>query len=305
MNLLPALREANPGREIWYFTDPSLAGEDALGTFIRQAGADQVMHSNVFDQWSKNAYMAKDLIGYPLAEGYPDKPMRSHLLRYFADEMGLEHVGTKPYGLETIDSGIYTFTIPAEGMHGLPALTLPLPPQAKPSLSLVTPTYITVQRSAGWSKYKEWSGWNEAVDRMRWGDVRFVEIDKKVGFTLAESIAIFANARMHIGIDSFCNHLTNYYWQDEHGNGRRVPGVILWGSTQSSAAGYPHNKNISLGLSCQPCFIENPSISRMDRGPCTNPPRANYSDDTPWACMEGITVERVVEAIRAKWEECE
>jgi ADP-heptose:LPS heptosyltransferase len=166
--------------------------------------------------------------------------------------------------------------------------------------------YITVQPNAGWSKYKQWDADRWKQVRRAMAGVRFMTIDASAGRTLAQSIALFANARMHIGIDSFCNHLTNYFWTDEHGNGRRVPGVILWGSTQASAAGYPHNTNISLGLPCQPCFRENPDISRMSRGPCINPPRSSYNGedgDTPWACMDGISVDMVVDAVRKMWEE--
>ena len=125
-------------------------------------------------------------------------------------------------------------------------------------------------------------------------------LSEAAGWTLQGAISVLANAQMHIGIDSWANHATNYFWTDDAG-GRRVPGVILWGSTQASAAGYPTNTNISLGLPCQPCFRENPAISRMPRGPCVNPPRATYEDDTPWACTRDISVEQVVEAVREMW----
>jgi ADP-heptose:LPS heptosyltransferase len=143
-----------------------------------------------------------------------------------------------------------------------------------------------------------------------------IQIDAGQGWPLTQSIAMFANATMHIGIDSFCNHLTNYYWTDEHG-GRRVPGVVLWGSTQASAAGYPGNVNISKGLPCQPCFRENPAISRMPRDPCVHvvnkliddgqeyrvdlAPAKSYDDPRPHYCMDAITVDEVVEAVRETW----
>lgn len=288
LNLLPALKEANPGREIWYFTDPRLAADDALGWLIRAAGADQVMSANTFEAWARNSEKAIDLVGYPLAEGYPDKPMRRHLLEYFAKEMIPDFLRFSggPYGA------------PAQ----LPALTVrrPLRP-----LDTADWPYATIQMNAGWSKYKQWdeAKWKQLYKMLPLsGNGGFRMVDVSMGYTLQQSIALFANARMHIGIDSFCNHLTNYFWQDEQG-GKRVPAVILWGSTQASAAGYPTNSNISLGLPCQPCFRENPSISRMPRGPCVNPPRASYDDDTPWACTRDISVEQVVEAVRAMWEQ--
>ena len=200
--------------------------------------------------------------------------MRQHLLHFFAEEMRLPHT------------------------QALPALTLPRPELTHIVCASNEP-YATIQTRAGWSKYKQWD--EERWQRVQKGlSIPLMPIDERWKRTLSESIALLANASMHIGIDSFCNHLTNYYWTDQHG-GRRVPGVILWGSTQASAAGYPHNTNISLGLPCQPCFRENPAISRSPRGPCVNPLRASYEDDTPWACMDGISVERVVEAVREMW----
>ena len=120
---------------------------------------------------------------------------------------------------------------------------------------------------------------------------------------------------MHLGIDSFTNHLTNYFWTDEKG-GRKVPGVILWGSTQYTASGYDHNINISKGLDCQPCFRENPAISRMPRDVCVNPPgivtmgmpgmgfvnAERFYGDGLHECMARITVDEVVAAALELWE---
>jgi glycosyltransferase involved in cell wall biosynthesis len=292
LNLLPAFREANPDTDVHYFCSAGLMAPDALGSIILAAGADAVMDCASLPQWRKRYDKTIDLVGYPIAEGYPEKPMRAHLIDYFARELDL-HIG----------EGVQTW--------GPPSLTLRRP--ARPDCVKYKGDYLTLQVKAGWSKYKQW-----AVDDMR-DDVPWLHalgeafpeldedaipvmfIDQEMERTLATSIAIFANARMHIGIDSFCNHLTNYYWTDEHG-GRRVPGVILWGSTQASAAGYVDNINISKGLACQPCFRENPAISRMPRGPCINPPRATYEDETPHACMQDISVDEVVEAVRTMWK---
>ncbi len=279
LNLIPAFKAANPDADVHYFCDAKLGAPDALGSIMIQAGVDAVMDCANLPQWRGQYERVIDLVGYPIAEGYPEKPMRRHLLQYFAEELGLDS-------------------------FGLPALTLRRPSW---DAEFQDRAYVTVQKHAGWSKYKQWGGdkW-EQFSASIFGSITpyadVIYIDEKYKRTLAESIAIFANARMHIGIDSFCNHLTNYYWTDERGNGRRVPGVILWGSTQASAAGYPDNTNISLGLACQPCFRENPAISRMPRGPCINPPRASYEDDAPHACMGSISVDRVVEAVRAMWE---
>jgi hypothetical protein len=254
LNLIPALREANPWMAIHYYCDAKLAEPDALGDIMRQAGVDAVFDCAMFD--ADEYERAINLVGYPLHEGYPDKPMSTHLIHYFAHEMGLR-------------------------LDALPSLTL-----RRPQLNTELKPYITVQPKAGWSKYKQWP-------LERWVEV----------YEALPDITFFVVARMHIGVDSFCNHLTNYIWTDEDGkNGRRVPGLILWGSTQASAAGYPTNTNISLGLRCQPCFRENPAVSRMPRGPCVNPPRPTYDDDTPWACMDRIDVQTVVNAVKSMWE---
>ena len=83
-----------------------------------------------------------------------------------------------------------------------------------------------------------------------------------LGTPLSTAVALVANATLHLGIDSFANHLTHYRWRGDDGALSRTRGVIVWGSTQASAAGYPHNVNISLGLPCQPCFREDPKLSR-------------------------------------------
>lgn len=272
LNLIPALREANPGLAVHYFCDPRIGAPDALGRVMLAAGVDLVLDSAGFGQWQSMYARAVSLVGYPLADGYPEKPMRRHLLQYFGAELGLE-------------------------VGDLPALTLPRPP--RPAIAPAG-DYATLQITAGWSRYKQWP-------RERWDEVTaalpfpVIELTEAATPKLADAIALVANARMHLGIDSFANHLTNFFWTDQHG-GRRVPGVILWGSTQASAAGYPHNVNLSLGLACQPCFRESPQISRQPRGPCVNPPRASYEDETPRACMDGVSVDRVLEAATEMWE---
>jgi glycosyltransferase involved in cell wall biosynthesis len=301
LNLLPAFKEANPDTDVHYFCSAGLASMDALGGIILAAGADAVMDCAGLPQWRKRYDKTIDLIGYPLAEGYPEKPMRQHLLHYFGEEMGL------PIG--SILHNIYQGLGPDFVDATLPSLTLRRPKQPTD----MGGRYITMQTRAGWSRYKQWNEqrWNDVQGALGL-DVPFVWIDETSGWKLSESIAMVANATMHIGIDSFCNHLTNYYWTDENG-GRRVPGVILWGSTQASAAGYPGNTNISKGLPCQPCFRENPAISRQPRGPCVNVVRESldgyndfctaksYDDPRPHACMDAITVDEVVEAVRTMW----
>lgn len=304
LNLVPAFKEAHPDVDLHYYCSGHLAKPEQLGAIIAAAGCDLVgdcAHLN-----RKQYDRVIDLVGYPLAEGYPEKPMRMHLLDYFAYELGLRDRDLVAFDL------LYDPKKETPSQF-LPSLTLRRP--RRPEISEFTDgdDYATIQMTAGWSKYKQW-------DHQRWIDVRdqlgfpTIPIAEVEGRTLSQSIAVFANARMHIGIDSFCNHLTNYTWEHQ-GGGRRVPGVILWGSTQASAAGYPDNINISKGLSCQPCFRENPAISRSPRGPCISvvatPPlygtspllvaAESYDDPRPHACMDEITVEEVVEAVREMW----
>jgi hypothetical protein len=162
-----------------------------------------------------------NLVGYPLHEGYPEKPMRRHLLDYFADELGLDDLGTRP------------------------PLRLPLPCK----LSGTPSAYATLQVKTGWSVYKEWpfSRWAEVVKTCP--EIPIYQIGRVdeplvegayhdfMGTGLASTIALFANATLHLGLDSYANHLTHYLWEGEHQAVRRVPAVILWGSTQVRASG--------------------------------------------------------------------
>jgi hypothetical protein len=237
------------------------------------AGVNRILDSAQFDAWRPHCAQAINLIGYPLDEGYPEQPMRQHLIEYFAAEMGL--------------SGA---SLPALMLLKRPDRPADAPNQA----------YATLQTRAGWSKYKEWpqERWQQVQAAL---DFPLVLIDESQGRSLAHAIALVAHAQLHIGIDSFANHLTHYRWLDDNGKQRRVPGVILFGSTQASASGYPDNTNLTTTLPCQPCFRENPAFSQQSRGPCINPPRSSYEDNTPPACMDRITIDEVIAAIRAAW----
>jgi ADP-heptose:LPS heptosyltransferase len=177
----------------------------------------------------------------------------------------------------------------------LPKLTLKLEP-------ILNEDYITLHPTTGWSKYKEWPAdrWEALIEKIQANSevpVRFIQIGiptdyKLVGCdhsfmdsTLLKSMALIANAKLHMGGDSFSNHTT-------HLTG--TPGVILWGSTQASASGYPENINISMGTHCQPCFKENPTVSSMSQGPCTNLIGGVH------ACMAEITVDFVLSTIKTQ-----
>jgi ADP-heptose:LPS heptosyltransferase/SAM-dependent methyltransferase len=283
LNLVPLLKRAHAGLAIHYACDPALGR--ALAELMQAAGVDVIEDCTDFAARAGAYQRSFNLVGYPLSEGYPERPMRRHLLEYFAAEMQLT---------------------PGEW----PALRLPRPPRP----AGLPQRYATLQAKSGWSVYKNWplERWTAVLRTCT--DIPVLQIgtadEQRVagarhdymGTPLSTAIALVANATLHLGIDSFANHLTNYLWTDEaDAPGRRVPGVILWGSTQASAAGYPHNTNVSLGLYCQPCFREDPAVSKTPRGPCINPPGQIYTKPQH-ACMHGLAVERIVQEVRRAWE---
>lgn len=268
LNLVPTILSENPDCEVWYFCDESIGRDDALGGVMYMAGVHKVLPASALERWAPRMHRIVNLVGYPLHEGYPERPMQKHLIEYFADELGVSAAAAK--------------------------LTLPRPP--RPSFA-PTGAYATLQMQAGWSHYKEWprARWLEVLAQLNFP---VVVIDPADGHPLRDIIALVANATMHIGVDSFANHLTHYLWHDHTGT-HAVTGVILWGSTQPTAAGYARNTNLVAGLPCQPCFRENPAISRMPRAACTVGSRC-YGDGLH-QCMQNISVDEVVSAIHAMW----
>ncbi len=226
-----------------------------------------------------------NLIGYPIQEGYPQKPMQNHLLYYFAKEMGCQ----------------FTF----DGFE------LDLPPLPQKIKNKNTPKYITIQTKTGWSVYKEWWGWKELVILLKENhpeieiyqiggpnDHQIPNIDGSFcGDSFEDNTSAQAWADLHLGLDSVFNHTTNIQWR----NKGRTPAVILFGSTQATASGYPHNKNISLNLPCQPCFREDPKLSKMSLGPCVNPIGQTY-ENPKHACMSKITVDMVYKEFKNIYE---
>jgi len=231
----------------------------------------------------KQEYFDKtiNLIGYPLGEGYPYKKMNRHLLEYFANEM--------------------------ETNFSFDQFALDLPIFPKKIKNRNTPRYVTFQNKTGWSVYKEWWGWQELINiiKEKNPNVEIYQIggpnDPQIentdgsfcGDSFEDNLAAQAWANTHIGLDSVFNHTTNINWL----NKGKTKSVILFGSTQADASGYPHNDNISLGLSCQPCFKEDPKMSRVPLGLCDNPPNQTY-ENPQHACMKGITPEMVFDKIK-------
>lgn len=281
LNLMPLLRQKYPKHEIHYFCHPGIGSN--LSELMAQAGVKQWHDNNTLSEKASEFEQIINLVGYPLADGYPDVPMKKHLLEYFGAEMGLE-------------------VNPQE----LPRLSLDRWPMPLPNMPR---KYATIHIQAGWSHYKNWAfgRWEQVLANC--ADIPVFQIGsatdyklkgadhRLMGSPLKSSIALISNATMHMGVDSFTNHLSNIKWR---GKGQ-TPSVILWGSTQWQAAGYQHNHNISLGLDCQPCFRENPKISGAPRGVCINPPGQEDYDHPRHACMAGISVEQVTEAVRSLW----
>jgi ADP-heptose:LPS heptosyltransferase len=260
LNIVPLLKN---NYEIHYYKSPDIH----LERMILESGISKVF--DVKDLTLAPYHKVINFVGYPISNGYPEKPMTMHLLEYFANE-----------------AGIFGKPIPPLSLN-------------RPNVNLSN--YITIHPCAAWSKYKNWpiERWEQVI--RAFPNERFVQIggpnDPRISgpnivfasTSLWNSICLIANSKLHCGVDSFSNHVTYYLW-----NGRQVPAVILWGSTQASASGYSHNTNISMGLKCQPCFRENPEISSMPLNPCPN------LGDGIHECMNSITIERVISAISEK-----
>jgi ADP-heptose:LPS heptosyltransferase/SAM-dependent methyltransferase len=283
--LVPLLKQKYPEHEIEYFCHPSIGTQ--LGRLMIAAGVNRGVDCAKLEERKDQFDHVFNLIGYPLHQGYPFKPMTKHLIEYFADEVGLDK-----------------YSPAVDFVLELPHLTAALPPR----LPDMPERYATIHPIAGWSVYKNWplDRWQQVIDARP--DIKFYQIggDKDqpllnvntrfMGKPLDESMVLMTRADLHVGIDSWTNHLTNVEWK---GRGF-TPAVILWGSTQWDAAGYPRNDNLSRGLPCQPCFREDPKISRMPIGPCITPPGQVY-EKPMHACMHEITVENVLQHIEARW----
>jgi ADP-heptose:LPS heptosyltransferase/glycosyltransferase involved in cell wall biosynthesis len=277
LNLIGPLKAANPGCQVDYFCDKGIG--DMLRPLMLAAGVDEVLNCGVLPQGRDEYDRVVDLIGY-LQPGYPEKPLERHVLEQFAIELGLPKLA------------------------GVGALSLPRP--KRPAFATFIGPYVTLQMRAAWSPYKNWplERWRQVVRALP--DIQFCQIGSRdeiylgepntflCGGDMSDAIAAIANAELHLGVDSFAQHVAHIRWVEE-GVGRRVPSVILFGSTQVSGTGYPDNVNLAAGLECQPCFREDPRLSRMPRDPCPFMQRGLHQ------CMDEITVDDVVAAIRKVW----
>ena len=273
MMALNFVQELKSKKEVTFFCSSAI--HSMLNNFISD---NKLVSFQPLEQYKKENFdKTINLIGYPLNEGYPYKKMNRHLLEYFASEM--------------------------ETNFSFDQFTLTLPKFPKKIKNRNTPRYMTFQNKTGWSVYKEWWGWQELINLIKEkkpnieiyqiGGSNDPKIENFCGDSFEDNLAAQAWANIHIGLDSVFNHTTNINWL----NKGRTKGIILFGSTQADASGYPHNENISLGLSCQPCFKEDPKISRVPLGLCDNPPNQTY-ENPQHACMKGITPEMVFDKIK-------
>ena len=274
LSLIPSFKKENPNTKVIFRTHPTTKRH--LEFLMNMVGVDEIVTERV--ACDKEI----DLIGYPLKEGYPHRKMKRHLLAYFAEEMGIKN----------------TEDLVFEGIELPPNLT------------------VTIHTQAGWSPYKNWptERWVELVRRIKeeFPECYVIQIggpddtriegtlslkDLKLECTVKNSLSVLLGADLHIGVDSWTNHATNFVADFM----AKTPAIILWGSTQWQAAGYPHNTNISMNLPCQPCFKEDPKISRQPLGICQNPIGQTY-DDPKHQCMNLITVDMVMEEVRKRLE---
>ena len=272
-NVLPLLKQKFFGYDIDLFT---AINRDMLGFIYDQVGINQIFSKDVGYnlEFRKNYDHFFIPMGYPLKEGYPDKPMRKHLIQHFADDLGL-NVG-----------------------NSLPCLEL------KRMEPLINGNYVTVHCEAGWSLYKNWEfhKWEQVI--AEYPEVRFVQIGAPdnyklkgadhsfFGRTMPEAINLISNASFHMGVDSFSNHVTHLKF-----GGRQTPALILFGSSQATASGYSKNINVSLNLPCQPCFKEDPVLSIHPRGICTNPEGQTSYYEPKHACMANISTEHIANIV--------
>jgi ADP-heptose:LPS heptosyltransferase len=116
---------------------------------------------------------------------------------------------------------------------------------------------IVINPTGACSKNKEWiyERWNEVVRML--SEFTFIQVgletekliegvvDFRVGYSLREQLAILANSRLYLGVDSFWAHAAAAL---------NVKGVVLFGASTPVIWGHDNNVNIYKGISCSPCI---------------------------------------------------
>jgi len=100
--------------------------------------------------------------------------------------------------------------------------------------------------------------------------------------SMRESMAVLAQADLHIGPDSFLMHAAN---------GVNTPAVIIYGGSRPPGClGYAQNVNLAVQIECSPCWIHD-----SKGGKCPHDIK----------CMDMITPEKVLEAVESKLGVCQ
>lgn len=155
------------------------------------------------EEWAaREAGRDISLIGYP-----PDMRMSNHLIERFCEEAGV------PTGEMKLKA---------------------LPPLRERG-------YITLQRTSGWSEYKDYHHFDMVLAGL---PVEVVELGE--GRSWGETLSLIQHADGHLGIDSVCSVIAAAY---------KVPSVILYGSTSPISSGFKTALNLRIP-DCEPCFID-------------------------------------------------
>lgn len=250
---IAGLKKKYPVSHINYYTKIFQAAD-----LIR--GVDLVLNSDLWGTRTKGL----DII----FRGYDEKPLKKHLSLYFCDDASVEY---QPVEFKKL-----------------------------PNVYKYGPPYITFHPSALWSPYKNWKieRWEAVVATI---STRVIQIgtlsdphvagtiDFRGKTTIPQAIGLIADAKLHMGVDSFTNHAAGILKQKA---------VILFGSTDPTGFGYPTACNIWAGLPCSPCHKDSPRISGLATEPCMTPPGQTW-ENPQHECMEQISTLWVATQVQA------
>jgi ADP-heptose:LPS heptosyltransferase len=251
LHLIRNLKKKHPNKKIVYYCHPNFMNVVKLCPDV-----DIIRSSELKKE------VDVQLVGYPLAEGYPEVPMERHLIEYFAQELEVE-----------------------PDFNFLPNFTGLVGDETREFVMKNGP-FATVHLRAGWSPYKNWptDRWQLLIDHLKeeYPMIDFIQIgaeddpelknvvDFRGKTTITESIFLIKQAVCHFGGDSFSNHVTNLL--------PRTPAMIFWGSTSPIGSGYRHNLNIYLDKNCQPCYREYDWMSVHPKGMCPYDKTQSWED---------------------------
>ena len=207
----------------------------------------------------------------------------------------------KPYPLPRNDHFTKDFSEEAGVDFTLELPELPLPPSPFNDKDV----NITIQRSAGWSVYKEYNQWDEVIRLCKKAQLNYKffqiggphdnllkNIDESfLGKSFDENLAAQANAALHLGVDSVFNHASNLRWC----NKGKTRSIIIFSSTSPLTSGYLYNTNLKSNLNCQPCYRENPEAGDGSLAPTNKCP---FLKEEVAPCIDKITPTLIVENIK-------